>query len=689
MTPSAGPKSPRPDPDSFFKKDSLILCGTYYYPEQWPESQWDRDFSRMKELGFEFTHFGEFAWAAMEPEEGKFDFSWLDKAVNLAASHGLKVIMCTPTPTPPAWMTSRHPEMSVTSQAGQRVEHGARQHVSWASGKYREYVKRIVVKLAERYGNNPAVIGWQIDNEPSHYSFSYDYSENATENFRIWLENKYTDIDSLNNVWGNSFWSQTYNSFSQISIPNQKVLPGTANPHAVLDYKRYTADEAASFVNMQADLLRSIVSENQWITTNTMPGHSPVDPARMKSLDFLTYTRYLVNGRYDGYGDSGFRISNPDLLGYNNDYYRNIKGITGVMEVQPGQVNWGKFNPQPYPGAVRLWMYHIFAGQCRLVCHYRFRQPLKGSEQYHYGTLQTDGESLSLGGKEIAIFNSEIKYLRKFYDKNAQMPESLSSIRTAILASPDNRWEMEFQPQSNQWDLYRHTVRYYNALKSMGAPVDIVGEDVDFSDYPAVIAPAYIMLDDSLVQRWTDYVENGGHFILTCRTGEKDRNAALWESKLAEPIYGLAGIEELYFDHLPSNIFSHISFMGKDYEWNNWGEIIEPAGTAEVWAIHSSQFYKGKAAVLHNRIGKGTVTYVGIDSDDGKFERKLMRYLYESVGLKPAYDLPDGVLIEWRDGFFTGLNYTSSEQYLPVPDSARVLIGTRKVSPASVVVWKE
>lgn len=675
-------------PEKYFPQDSLIFSGTYYYPEQWPESQWDRDFANMARLGFEFTHFGEFAWAEMEPEEGVYDFSWLDKAVEMAASHGLKVIMCTPTPTPPAWLTSRHPDILVVNSSGQRTEHGGRQQASWASDLYCGYVRKIVTVLAEHFKDNPAVWGWQIDNEPSHYSFSYDYSENAQQKYREWLKNKYKDIETLNDVWGNAFWSQTYSDFSQIRIPNQKVLPGTANPHAMLDYKRYTADEAAEFVNMQARILRSIISENQWITTNTMPGHSPVDPSRMVDLDFLTYTRYLVNGRYEGFGEQGFRISNPDMIGFNNDFYRNIKGITGVMEIQPGQVNWGKFNPQPYPGAVRLWMYHIFAGECRLVCHYRFRQPLKGSEQHHCGTMQTDGISLSLGGKEIVQFNKEMTSLRKHFNRNAAMPEWMQEISTGILVNPDNRWEMEFQPQTDQWNTYKHQLRYYYALKTMGAPVDIIEENADFDKFPFLIAPSYLMVDEKLVDRWMDYIKKGGHLILTCRTGEKDRNAALWESKLAGPIYDLIGAEELYFDHLPSDRQAHINFNGKEYSWNNWGEIIQAKEGTEIWGTHSDQFYKGQPAVIHRKSGKGSVTYIGIDSDSGELEEDVLRKLYSEYG-KKIYDLPDGLWIEWRDGFHIALNYTSESHPLPIEDSGKIIIGEKIVKAADVTVWKD
>lgn len=675
------------EPQSFFPAADLIVPGSYYYPEQWPEEQWDRDLERMASLGFEFTHFGEFAWSAFEPEEGRFDFAWLDKAVALARKHGLKVILCTPTATPPAWLTTAHPDVLVENAAGRRLEHGGRQQASWASDRYRRYVERIVDTLARHYGDHPAVWGWQIDNEPSHYAYSYDHSENAQQAFRRWLRQKYGTIEQLNKAWGTAFWSLTYNDFDQIRIPNQTVLAGTANPHAILDYKRYTADEAASFIDFQADILRRSIAPGQWITTNTMPGHSPVDPGRMRRIDFPCYTRYLVNGRYAGHGDLGFRISNPQLLGYNNDYYRSLRGVTGVMEIQPGQVNWGKFNPQPYPGAVRLWMYHIFAGGNRFVCHYRFRQPLRGSEQYHYGTLSPDGVSLSLGGREIVQFNREIATLREHYDPKATLPKRLSRLRTAILVNPDNRWDMEFQPQTDQWSTQQHLDKYYNMVKRCGAPADVIGEEHDFADYPVMIAPAYELVDSALVARWEQYVRSGGHLILSCRTAQKDRTGALWEAKPSAPIYALAGIDDLWFDHLPKDKWGHLDFEGETYRWNNWGEVVNPVAGTEVWAAHSNQFYAGKAAVVHRKLGKGTVTYIGVDTDDGALERAVLRRIY-GLGGEP-YDLPAGVVLEWRDGFYVCLNYTSQEQPAPLGRTARLLIGEATMAPAGVTVWQE
>lgn len=674
--------------DNFFPKEELFKLGSYYYPEQWDSCQWERDLKKMSEMGISFTHFGEFAWGMLEPEEGNYNFGWLDRAVALAGKYGLKVIMCTPTPTPPVWLSKNYPDILIQRDNGIKIQHGRRQHASWSSDRYHGYVKDIVTRLAERYGNNPTVIGWQIDNEPGHYG-TVDYSEDVQEKFRVWLRKKYGTIENLNKTWGNTFWSETYQNFYQVRLPNQQELPERPNPHAMLDLNRFMADELAGFVNMQADILRQYISKEQWVTTNLIPIFNPVDPVRMDHLDFTTYTKYLVTGHKMGIGNQGFRLGTPEDIGFANDQFRNFAGKTyGVMELQPGQVNWGTYNPQPMPGAVRMWVYHVFAGGGRFVCNYRFRQPLKGSEQYHYGMVMTDGVSLSPGGEEYVQIAGELKKLREAYDPKSKLPESLSARHTAMLFDMSNYWEMEFQKQTDQWSTMSHVNKYYNVLKEFAVPVDIITEKDDFSAYPFLIAPAFQLLDSALVERWTQYVENGGHLVLTCRTGQKDRNAKLWEAPLAAPIHQLAGIGNLFYDHMPQSLYGNIGFGGKEYKWNNWADVVTPMPGTDVWATYDDQFYKGEACVTHRKFGKGTVTYIGADTDDGKLEKAVMHRVYGEAGV-PTEDLPYGVVKEWSDGFYIVLNYTSDVQQIAIPDKAEIIIGSVRLEPAGVAVWKE
>ena len=335
-----------------------------------------------------------------------------------------------------------------------------------------------------------------------------------------------------------------------------------------------------------------------------------------------------------------------------------------------------------------MWVYHVFAGGGKFVCNYRFRQPLKGSEQYHYGMIMTDGVTLSPGGEEYVRITQEMKKLRAAYDKKSRMPKQLASRRIGLLFDMNNYWEMEFQRQTDQWWTMPHIHKYYNLLKSFAAPVDVISEKEDFSGYPFLIAPAYQLLDNNLVERWTEYVKNGGHLILTYRTGQKDRDAKLWEAPLAAPIHQLAGINSLYYDHLPHSLYGKVDFGSEEYAWNNWADVLTPAAGTDVWAVYADQFYKGAASVIHRRLGKGTVTYIGTDTDDGKLEREVVRRVYTEAGV-PTEDLPYGVVKEWRDGFYIALNYTSDIQEIAIPDEAEILIGSARLEPAGVVVWKE
>ncbi|MBW4891722.1 beta-galactosidase [Mucilaginibacter sp. HMF5004] len=673
--------------DKFFPKSDLMPIGSYYYPEQWPHEYWARDIKKMAEVGFDFTHFGEFAWAFIEPEEGKFDFAWLDEAVELAHKNGVRVIMCTSSPTPPAWLAIKHPEILMVNELGVTMQHGSRQHISWSSPVYREYVSKMVTAVAKHYANDKRIWGWQLDNEPSHYG-QYDYSPAAQESFRRWVKNKYQNIDTLNKVWGTAFWSIRYSSFDQIRIPNPKELIAQPSPHAVLDFKRFSSDEVTDFLGLQYNILRKYIQPEQWITTNLMPEHTPVDPTRMTNLDFVTYTKYLVAGYDKGIGPQGFRMGSPTSIAYANDLFRSINGTTGVMELQPGQVNWGKFNPQPMPGVVRMWIWHAFAGGNKFVCNYRFKEPLTGGEQYHYGIIGPDGVTPSTSGLEYIKVIKELKSIKPYYQPDAKMPKAYQVKQAAVIFSPDNRWEQDNQPQTYQWDYESHLMRYYGALKEFGAPVDVITEAKDFSKYPVLIAPAYELLDAKLVERWTKYVENGGHLVLTSRTGQKDRNGKLWEMKWAEPVYNLIGAKIPFYDLMPDSVQGTVKMNMKTYRWNTWGDILDPNPGTETWATYTNQFYAGRAAVINRKLGKGTVTFVGPDTHDGALEKDVLKMVYSQAGIATG-NLPQGVIIEWRDGFWVGVNYGPKAYQVPIPATAKILIGSRTLNTASVVVWKE
>lgn len=666
---------------SWFEEKDLTLTGVYYYPEHWDESQWERDFRKMRELGFEFTHFAEFAWAQLEPEEGVYDFAWLDRAVALAAKYDLKVIMCTSTATPPVWLSRKYPEILLKDEQGITLDHGARQHASFASPLYRKLAFRMIEKLAEHYGNDARIVGWQLDNEPA---VQFDYNPKAEQGFRDFLREQYDDdIAALNAAWGTAFWSEVYRSFDEITLPKRAQM--FMNHHQILDYRRFAAKQTNDFLNEQCLLIKRY-AKNQWVTTNYIPNYEEGHIGGSPALDFQSYTRYMVYGDNEGIGRRGYRVGNPLRIAMANDFFRPIQGTYGVMELQPGQVNWGAINPQPYPGAVRLWLWSVFAGGSDFICTYRYRQPLYGTEQYHYGIVGTDGVTVTPGGEEYAQFMQEIKSLRGRVAEREKKPADYLARRTAILFNHENSWSIERQPQNRTWNTLGHIEKYYRTLKSFGAPVDFITEKQDLTPYPVVIVPAYQLADKELVERWTAYAKQGGNLVITCRTAQKDRFGRLPEAPFGSMIFDLTGNEMEFYDLLLPDEPGVVKMGDNHYRWNTWGEILRPAKGTQVWATFEEEFYAGKPAVTTRRLGRGTVTYVGVDSTDGALEKAVLKRLYDALHI-PVLDLPYGVTMEYRNGMGIVLNYGDKPYRFELPEGAKVLLGEEEIPTAGVLVF--
>ena len=667
---------------TWFNDKDLTLTGAYYYPEHWDESQWERDLKQMHELGFEFTHFAEFAWAQLEPQEGVYDFSWLDRAVALAAKYDLKVVMCTSTATPPVWLSRKYPEILLKSEDGTVQDHGARQHASFASPVYRKLAYRMIEELARHYGNDSRIIGWQLDNEPA---VQFDYNQAAEEAFREFLKEKYHyNIQELNAAWGTAFWSEVYSRFEEITLP--KTAQMFMNHHQILDYRRFAAKQTNDFLNEQCRLIKKY-AKNQWVTTNYIPDYDKGRIGGMKDLDFVSYSRYMVYGDNEGIGRRGYRVGNPLRIAMANDFFRPVNGTYGVMELQPGQVNWGSINPQPLPGAVRLWLWSVFAGGSDFICTYRYRQPLYGTEQYHYGIVGTDGVTVTPGGREYEQFMKEIRLLRKDYCPKEDKPETYLKRKTAILWNPENYWSIDRQKQNATWNTFAHVDKYYRTLKSYAAPVDFISEEKDFSQYPVMIVPAYQLADKKLVARWKKYVEEGGNLVLTCRTAQKDRFGRLPEAPFGSMIDELTGNHIEFYDLLLSQDPGQVKMDGKVYTWNTWGEILQPGASNEVWATYTNEFYEGKPAVTFRKLGKGSVTYIGVDSSDGALERQVLDKLYSRLQIE-VMNLPYGVTMEYRNGLGIVLNYSDQPYQFALPQGAKVLIGTPNIATAGVLVFK-
>jgi beta-galactosidase len=335
-----------------------------------------------------------------------------------------------------------------------------------------------------------------------------------------------------------------------------------------------------------------------------------------------------------------------------------------------------------------MWIMRGFAGGAKMVCTYRYRQPLSGGELYHYGLVGPDGVTPTIGGEQYSQAVRDIAMLRGLYKSGAKPPADYAARRTGLLYNVENRWDMDNHKQTVRWDSMGHVLKYYRALKRLGCPVDVISESADFSAYPFLVAPAYQLVDTNLVARWTRYAENGGHLFLTCRTGQKDRRGHLWEGLWAGPIYKLIGASISGYDVLPAPHKGKVEAGERAYDWAVWGDqLVTETGTIPI-AAYAVQFYSGKTAATTHAVGKGTVTYIGVESIEGDLETDLLRKAFENAGVG-VQNFDDQFFVDWRDGFWIATNFSSNDQVAPIPEKGKLLLGNRVLAPGGVAVWTE
>jgi beta-galactosidase len=281
-----------------------------------------------------------------------------------------------------------------------------------------------------------------------------------------------------------------------------------------------------------------------------------------------------------------------------------------------------------------------------------------------------------------------MQLLRSNFKPGAKMPSAYSARRAALLYSVESRWDMDNHKQTIRWDSMEHYLKHYRALKRLGCPVDVITEEKDFSGYPFLVVPACQLVDSNLVARWTRYAENGGHLVLTCRTGQKDRRGHLWEGPWAAPILDLIGAKISFYDTLPAPNSGKVKAGRETGEWVSWGEILEPLKDTTALAHYTDQFYAGAVAAVTRKLGRGTVTYIGVDSARGNLEFALLTDVFKRADVK-VEQFDDGFVVDWRDGFWIATNFTEKTQLAPVSGRAKILIGTRDVPVSGVTVWQE
>jgi beta-galactosidase len=661
-----------------------MKIGTYYYPDQWPREQWERDFDNIAAMDLQIVHMGEFAWFTMEPREGDIRLDWLSECVEMAAKRKLDVILCTPTASPPIWLIEKHPDILPRDDAGRTKRFGGRRHYSPTSPHFQDAARRIASALADRFGSHPSVVGWQVDNEYS--SDFFDQNTHAIAAFQHWLQKKYGSIDALNRAWGCQFWNTFYTDFSQVQLPPGRD-PRYGNPHQCLDASRFWSWAFAQFNKLQTDILRPKIG-SRWLTTNFVPFHPDVNPADLAGdFDLMAWDSYPCPGQDRVPKDQCFRIGDPSQIGLMHDYMASFHGRWGLMELQAGQVNWGDSPVLLYPGVVRLWLWTALAHGAQFVTTYRFRQPRFGIEVFHHGLVGPDGTTPSTGGREFQQTIDEVDRL----DATSLPPpdqdqDSKSSV--GLVFDFEQLWYFQSLPQGKRWDYLKLVRLWYGALARLGLRVRVLRPGTAWpQEIPMIVVPAMQMVGDDDVRRMTEYAAGGGHLVLTCRTALMDRTGQLFEGPLGKPIVPLIGGTIEAYDGLPDGATATVDLDAKQYQWGVWGDLLYSEEDTKILAKYAGQFYEGAAAVIQHRYESGVVTYCGVFGEQD-FTDALAAKLAAQSSL-PVRQLPPRVQLLKRGPYRVLLNYSLQTIDAPAPARTRFLVGTRKVEPAGVAVWKE
>ena len=627
-----------------------LMLGSAWYPEQWPESRWETDLALMEQAGFRMVRVGEFAWSSLEPREGKYSLDWLERAINAAGAHQLVVVLGTPTDAPPAWLTSKYSETLRIAEGGQRMEHGSRRQFSYTSAKYRELCRKLVEQMAVRFGHNPNVVGWQIDNEYTEDSFDNE----AKQLFHDWLQARYGTLDQLNAHWVTAYWSQTYSSWDQIPMSTSR-----GNPGLMLDYKRFVTDQWRGFQKNQIDALRPRIDAKQFITTN-LGGLGWANRFNRRvvagDLDLITWDTYVGQGHLE-----------PYRIGATHDLVRGwLNKNFWVMETQPGTVDWAGVSNSLDRGETRALAWEAIGHGADCVAYWQWRSALNGQEQYHGALVGPDGAPLPIYD-ELAQTARETTKAAPFFAGTA--PNS----QVAILHDYDSRWAIDFNKFSNRWDNIDVLLTYYRPLRELTQAVDIVDPAFALDRYKLVVAPGLNVISKELAQHLTEYVERGGHLVLGPRSGMKNEFNALNVERQPGPLVAtLGGRVEQFYALLEDAPVSGAWGSGRA---TIWAERLETkASDCEVVMRYgaSNGWLDGQPAAITRKVGRGRITYLGAMLDAALMCGSAKAWLANAAVNSLTLAVPSGIEVCRRVGksgeVFVVLNHATAAVEFALPE---------------------
>ncbi|MDY8093090.1 beta-galactosidase [Paenibacillus polymyxa] len=638
-----------------------MLHGADYNPEQWqhyPEVLAE-DIRLMKLAKCNVMSVGIFSWVSLEPEEGVFTFEWLDRILGSFAENGIYAFLATPSGARPAWMSQKYPEVLRVEANRVRNLHGFRHNHCATSPVYREKVRIMNTKLAERYANHPAVIGWHISNE-----FGGDcHCDYCQEAFRAWVQDKYGTLDKLNHAWWTTFWSHTITDWSQVESP---APHGETQVHAMnLDWRRFVTDQTADFIKHEIVPLKA-ANPAIPVTTNLMEFFEGLNYWKFADLlDVISWDSYPT--WHDREGDDSRQAAKVAMM---HDIIRSIKGGKPwmLMESTPSLTNWQDVSKLKRPGMHLLSSLQAVAHGSDTVQYFQWRKSRGSSEKLHGAVVD------HVGHEHTRVFG-DVTHVGNALEKLEEVIGTSVPAEAAVIFDWENRWGInDSQGPRNKGVKYEETAEaHYLALWEQGVPVDVIHMDADFSKYKLLVAPMLYMVRSGVGERIQKFVENGGVFVATYWSGIVDEHDLCFLGGFPGPLRKTLGIWSEEIDGLHDHDRNHIlpvegnelDLQG-EYEAVELCDLIHTEG-AEVLAVYGSDFYAGRPALTVNRLGQGKAYYIA-SRNIGLFHSHFYRSLIDDAGISKALNvkLPHGVNTAIRtDGvhdYIFILNFTHEPQ---------------------------
>jgi beta-galactosidase len=604
-----------------------ILYGAAYYNEYMPAAiqrgRLEKDVALMKSAGITVVRMGESSWGKWEPSDGNFDFAWMDGVVNAMGKAGIKVILGTPTYSIPVWMFAKHPDMLARPLNGGETGYGMRQNMNIDDPDYRRYAERIIVTLARHYRDNPTVIGWQLDNETTGYGAS---NLNVFKEFVEWLQAKYHTIQALNDAWLLSYWGQNVAAWEDMPTRDKATSPSYK-----LDWARFQQWRASQFIAWQANLIRQHARSDQFLSTNHASlGRPDVNEVEMeKPLNVVSDDIYFEwQDTYNG---------EPQAL--QGDFARSVHHRNYVVAETNAQTQGWDATRQlpPYDGQMYQDVFGHIASGANMVEYWHWHSIHGGQETYWKGVLSHDLEPNRLYA-EVSKIGNDLKRV------GPSLVDLRKTNEVAILYSADSSSALSFMPYATPSgrrqmgvasDGYSKTLQQlHSALFNANIETDIVYADgADFSGYGLLIVPSLYCAEDALLQKISKFVEQGGHVIMTFKSGFTNENSLVRWELAPGPLRRAAGFKYQEVSTLlePLKLKNDPFGATQDNVVKTIAEFLQPE-TAEVLAYYDHPFFGKWPAITRNSFGKGTLLYEGTELSDG-LQAAVVREELRRIGL--------------------------------------------------------